>query len=109
MNLWGHLRLKKILSKYSTLLENSVDWPVVAQSSAVGVFGSDYDSWLKSHIVNSMSQEQEKKIKELPEFKFIFPTHKSHSQSYDANYGVTCLMYNHDSHLEQAWITNYLQ
>ncbi|XP_014231195.1 probable tyrosyl-DNA phosphodiesterase [Trichogramma pretiosum] len=107
LNLWGHLKLKKILSEHVILPENSKDWTAIAQSSAVGVYGSYYQRWLKSHIVQPMSQGK-LNLPRTPPFKFIYPTQRSYNNSFDSKLGVTCLMYNKDSHMNQKWIKDYL-
>lgn len=104
---WGHSRLRSILSKHAELPDNAEQWPVVCQSSAVGSFGEQYESWLLPDIVNSMSMQKNDKVVFLPGFKYIYPTKDQHEESFDAKVGATCLMNNHDTYLNQLFIKEY--
>lgn len=107
-NLWGHRKLTTILSKYVTLPPNTSQWPIVAQSSSVGVFGSRYESWLFKTFVCSASAEVNKNWQLYPDFKFIFPTTKSFRESFDFLDGTCSLMYPAERHEKQQWLESYL-
>ncbi|XP_031839793.2 tyrosyl-DNA phosphodiesterase 1-like isoform X1 [Nomia melanderi] len=107
-NLWGHRKLATILSKYITLPPDAPQWPIVAQSSSVGVFGPNYKSWVFKDFVRSASAEVNKGTKGYPDFKYIFPTRKSFLQSFDFPTGSTCLNYPRERHAQQEWLESYL-
>ncbi|KYM97378.1 putative tyrosyl-DNA phosphodiesterase [Cyphomyrmex costatus] len=56
VNFWGCKRLAYILTRYVTLPPDAPQWPIVAQSSAVGSFGSTIENWLLKHIIQCMSK-----------------------------------------------------
>ncbi|XP_058804421.1 probable tyrosyl-DNA phosphodiesterase isoform X2 [Phymastichus coffea] len=62
LNSWGHRRLAAILNDHAVLPADAPQWTLVAQSSSIGVLGPNFDSWIGSNIVFSMSRE---KVKEL--------------------------------------------
>ncbi|XP_014207199.1 probable tyrosyl-DNA phosphodiesterase [Copidosoma floridanum] len=111
INSWGQNKLKTILSQHAVLPHNSKEWPVVAQSSAVGSFGPNYLAWLSS-IVHSMSFEKKKTsgndIIFMPEFKYIFPSQENYLGCYDDGLQGTCILYSEELHLRQPWIKDYL-
>ncbi|XP_058804386.1 probable tyrosyl-DNA phosphodiesterase [Phymastichus coffea] len=108
IELYGHKRLFNILSKHAVLPQSAQEWPIIAQSSAIGVFGKGYHGWLQNQFAHTMAMEKDKSIIKFPEFKYIFPSQLNYSQSFDSQMGVTCLMYNEDNHKKQPWIKSFL-
>lgn len=108
LDTWGHRKLAALLSAHASLPSDAQKWSVIAQSSSVGVFGPDYQSWLSSSIVRTMSREKDKKIIIFPEFKFVYPSKSNYDQSYDKQNGSSCLMYNEQNSLKQQWLKDYL-
>ena len=109
VHLWGFKRLAKILAEHASLPSDSArSWPILAQSSAVGVFGFCYEDWLQNSIVHSMCRQNNEKVVFLPELKYIYPTQKNFNDSFDGIDGVTSLMYTKEKHAKQSWIKNYL-
>lgn len=108
-DLYGHKKLYNILSQHAVLPYTARDWPIVAQSSAIGVFGHEYHGWLQNQIAHPMAREKDKRIIHTPEFKFIYPTQTNYSSSFDSQIGATCLMYNQQNHQRQPWIKSFLQ
>ncbi|KAJ8679345.1 hypothetical protein QAD02_015132 [Eretmocerus hayati] len=109
LDVWGHKKLAYILSHHVDLPKDEITWPIVAQSSALGVFGYNERCWLVSHIVNAMAGGKDRSLNTaIPEIKVIFPSVKNYHQSYDAQFNKTCLMYNSETHSRQLWMEKYL-
>ncbi|KYN10019.1 putative tyrosyl-DNA phosphodiesterase, partial [Trachymyrmex cornetzi] len=68
---WGYKKLAYVLSCNVTLSPDA-QWPIVAQSSAVGCFGSTIESWLLKDIIRCMSKEISMGLKNHPQFQFIY-------------------------------------
>lgn len=108
INSWGHKRLYNLLKENASLPDNARDWPIVAQSGSVGIFGPSYQSWMSSNIVLPMAKEKDKKIIHLPEFRFLYPTRETYENSFDKQTGSTPLVYYEEQHLKQQWLENNL-
>ncbi|KYM97379.1 PREDICTED: probable tyrosyl-DNA phosphodiesterase [Cyphomyrmex costatus] len=105
---WGYRKLAHILSRYATLPPDASQWPIVAQSSAVGCFGSTIENWLLKNIIWCMSKEISKGLKNHPKFQFIYPSIENYKQSFDYQYLSTSLSYNEKMHSKQQWLESYL-
>ncbi|XP_018347771.1 PREDICTED: probable tyrosyl-DNA phosphodiesterase [Trachymyrmex septentrionalis] len=105
-NFWGYKKLAYILSRYVTLPPDA-QWPIVAQSSVVGRFGSKFESWLKD-ITWCMSEETFKGPKNHPQFQFIYPSIENHKQRFDYQDLITPLRYSTEIHSKQQWLEQYL-
>jgi len=105
-NFWGYKKLAYILSRYVTLPLDA-QWPIVAQSSVVGRFGSKFESWLKD-ITWCMSEEIFKGPKNHPQFQFIYPSIENHKQRFDYQDLITPLRYSTERHSKQQWLELYL-
>ena len=81
---------------------------IVAQASSIGSLGPDYDSWITTDIINSMSKAQNNG-KTKPEFKFIFPTIEDFKNSFDMREARCALTYRIQNHSKQSWIKRYMQ
>lgn len=103
---WGHKKLGYVLSTYASLPLNSLDWPIIAQSSSIGTLGLSYEKWVQRVIVSSMSRTKELTI--LPNFHFIFPTQKNYEESFDCQNACCCLCYRQQTHSKQKWLEKYL-
>ncbi|XP_066587696.1 probable tyrosyl-DNA phosphodiesterase [Prorops nasuta] len=105
---WGHRKLGWILSNNATLPPDAPYWPIVAQSSSIGSLGANYESWLLTNIVASMSKELSKGLKSDPNFQFVYPTVNNYKQGFDILDGTCCLPYSATVHSKQKWLEQYL-
>jgi len=103
---WGYKKLAHVLSLYTTLPPD-VQWPIVAQSSGVGRFGSKFESWLKD-IIWCMSEGTFKSPKNHPQFQFIYPSIENYKQRFDYQDLITPLRYSTERHSKQQWLESYL-
>ena len=108
LNSWGHRRLATVLSENAVLPPDAPQWNILAQCSSIGSLGPNYESWLLSNMVSSMSREKTKGIKSNPCFQFVYPSLKNYENSFDCKSGSCCLPYSRKSHEKQEWLKNYL-
>lgn len=106
--LYGHLKLGSLLSKHSSLVQDSC--PVIAQSSSIGSLGQNINSWIHTDIGLSMSKDSgPPRLRKTPHFKMIFPSYNNVKNSHDGMLGGGCLPYRRDNHIKQPWLENHLQ
>lgn len=105
-DLWGYRKLAHVLSRYATLPSNA-QWPIVAQSSGIGCFGSNFENWLKD-ITWCMSEGTSKGSKNQPQFRIIYPSIENYKQSFDYQDFITPLSYRAENHSKQQWLKLYL-
>jgi hypothetical protein len=108
LNSWGHRRLATILTEYAVLPSDASKWTLVAQCSSIGSLGANYESWVSSNIVESMSKEKTTEFKNNPNFNLIYPSLKNFKESFDCETGSCCLPYARKNHEKQEWLKNYL-
>ncbi|XP_012054090.1 PREDICTED: probable tyrosyl-DNA phosphodiesterase [Atta cephalotes] len=104
---WGYKKLGYILSRYVTLPPDE-QWPIVAQSSSVGCFGSTIENWLLKYIIRCMSKEISMGLKNHPQFQFIYPSIENYKQSFDCQKLIAPLPYSAKIHSKQQWLESYL-
>ncbi|ESO90136.1 hypothetical protein LOTGIDRAFT_206752 [Lottia gigantea] len=54
-DIWGHLKLRKILHKHGPDSKVVKDWPIIGQFSSIGSLGPTVESWVSSELVKSLS------------------------------------------------------
>lgn len=106
---WGHKKVARILCKNAVLPPDAPQWPVIAQSSSIGSLGPSVSDWITTDILSSLSQEKNKGVKSLPNFKFIYPSIMNYKSSFDFKAGTSCLPYSMKTHSKQEWLNNHLQ
>lgn len=105
---WGHKKSACILSRHATLLPDTPQWPIVAQSFSIGKLGPNFENWLSRDIIPCMSRETTKGLKSHPNFKFIFPSIENYKHNFDCQNLSCCLPYSAELHFKQQWIESYL-
>ncbi|XP_011493978.1 PREDICTED: probable tyrosyl-DNA phosphodiesterase [Ceratosolen solmsi marchali] len=105
LNKWGYNKLETVLANHVTTSPNSQNWPIIAHSSCLGVYGNNYDYWL-ANIVKAMSNEKNSSdIK--PDIKIIYPSQKNVNESiYDKS--NTKLFHCKDTYLQELWMSDYM-
>lgn len=103
---WGYPRMGYLLSQHATPIDAT--FPLVAQSSAVGVFGNSPKLWILREIMFHFGKDRERrKVRLLPGFRFIYPTYACVSASYNGA-GRSCFPYSVEVHEKQLWLENYM-
>ncbi|XP_072546363.1 tyrosyl-DNA phosphodiesterase 1 [Salminus brasiliensis] len=54
MEKWGHLKLRKLLSEHTCLVQNAGQWPVIGQFSSIGSMGLDKTKWLAAEFQRTL-------------------------------------------------------
>jgi tyrosyl-DNA phosphodiesterase-1 len=105
---FGHPRLAQLLKQHSAEINGNC--PIIAQSSAVGFFGTDpRKSYLLNEIVVSFGKDSSAgRIRKVPEIQMIYPSLKNVQESYDGLLGASCLPYKDEAHSRQLWFETHL-
>lgn len=100
---FGHPRIRDLLAKYCTTIDDSS--PIIAQCSSFGRFNRCLaDSWLTTNILTSFGT----KNGTLPEIKIVYPTLFDVLHSHNKLYGGGSLMYTKEIHDKQKWIKRHM-
>ncbi|XP_043286446.1 probable tyrosyl-DNA phosphodiesterase isoform X2 [Venturia canescens] len=102
---WGHQKLGALLRNHAKVPESETRTAVIAQASSIGSLGPNYHSWIGTQIVAAMVKTQGQN-KNVPDFKFIFPTIENFKNSHDMRELSNCLC--NSQQKKQEWIVPYM-
>lgn len=100
---YGHARIRWLFERYLSPINSNV--PIIAQSSAVGKFGTRAYNWLSEEFVGSFMLCPRVNIFNEPDLKVIYPSLQNVNKSND---GGGCLSYSETIHRDQPWITGIM-
>ncbi|XP_066903566.1 uncharacterized protein [Halyomorpha halys] len=100
---WGQLKMGKILKEH--IVAN--DGNIIAQYSVIGSLGPEPSSWFPSNMLSVFtSSKREWWRNNTPQIKFIYPTQKCVSKSYDKTGGY--VGYPKETRAKQEWVLSYM-
>ncbi|CAG5127419.1 unnamed protein product [Candidula unifasciata] len=105
--LWGHLKLRKVLSSQGPdggLVKN---WPVVGQFSSIGSLGPNKEAWLLSELGQSLCACRNSCVGSASPSKLhlIFPSKDNIRLSLEGYNGGGCVPYSIKTASKQPWLT----
>lgn len=88
----GHGQVAHILSEHSPPIDDTS--PIIAQSSALGNYGTNPDAWLTSEFVNSFRNDSQPVAQRMmPNIRVIYPSLNNVENSFYGILGGECLLY----------------
>lgn len=103
----GHCRVGYLLSKHSAPIEDTS--PVVAQSSSIGSFMPNAQSWLIGEFTNSLRRDSKAMgQRKIPEFRLIYPSLKNVLDSHTGLEGGSWYPYSDQLHQRQTWLESHM-
>ncbi|XP_067894350.1 tyrosyl-DNA phosphodiesterase 1 [Heterodontus francisci] len=107
---WGHLKLGKILSDYTSSVPNLDSWPLIAQFSSIGSLGADETKWLCSEFRESLStlgkDHRTLSSQQVP-LRLVYPTVENVRTSLEGYPAGGSLPYAIDTAQKQPWLSSF--
>ncbi|XP_059162310.1 tyrosyl-DNA phosphodiesterase 1-like isoform X2 [Physella acuta] len=106
-HLWGHLKLKKVLSERGPEAGLVQNWPLIGQFSSIGSLGANKEAWLLNEWGQSISTCRKQESLSLPASKLnlIFPSKDNIRLSLEGYNGGGCVPYSIKTASKQPWLT----
>ena len=103
MNAWGHMKLRRELSK-RRFEHVTTDWDVLAQFSSIGSLGPEASRWLTGEFLVSLASTSSLQPLRRPSLKLVFPSVENVRQSLEGYPAGGSLPYSSKTALKQQYL-----
>uniref|UniRef100_A0A8C1ZYC2 Tyrosyl-DNA phosphodiesterase 1 n=1 Tax=Cyprinus carpio TaxID=7962 RepID=A0A8C1ZYC2_CYPCA len=101
MEKWGHLRLRKLLSKHTKPVQNEEQWHVLGQFSSIGSMGLDKTKWLAAEFQRTLTTLGK------PGKSLVYPSVENVRTSLEGYPAGGSLPYSIQTAQKQLWLHSY--
>ncbi|CAB4391691.1 unnamed protein product [Rhizophagus irregularis] len=105
LELFGHMRLRNILSRVTVPLSCKLDSTIICQFSSIGSLGKD-EKWLIEEFAESLKYAKNQNQCSEPDIKLVYPTVENVSNSLEGWAAGNSLPFDHKNYLKQK---HYMQ
>ncbi|RIA99624.1 tyrosyl-DNA phosphodiesterase I [Glomus cerebriforme] len=102
LELFGHMRLRNVLSRATIPLSCKLDSTIICQFSSIGSLGKD-EKWLIEEFAESLKHAKNQSQCSDPEIKLIYPTVENVRNSLEGWAAGNSLPFNHENYLKQKY------